>query len=257
MKPLRLLHTSDVHLGGGFHAPPDGDHLDHCLCPLAVIEDLVVRERADAMLVVGDLFDHQRVSDQFVGQVLGRLGDLGVPCVVINGNHDVHDEGSIYLEHLVGGSGVHFIDDHGGSTIELLDGAIHLWGKAMPMHDREFRPLRNVPPRPRDDAWWVVVGHGHFEPVEEDQFGRSSPLSPNDIEATAADYVALGHWHIRTDVSTESVPAWYSGAPYGVAASGQMNVIDLHPERGVTVGSTDVKLPPEGCAQPGLLGLGT
>ncbi|MDH3683817.1 MAG: metallophosphoesterase, partial [Acidimicrobiia bacterium] len=209
----------------------------------------VAAHRADAMLVVGDLFDHQRVSDELVDEVLGRLGKLGVPCVVIAGNHDVHDERSLYQEAAVATSGVVFLDDSDGKTVELLGGAITIWGKAMPIHDRDFRPLRNVPARPRDDAWWVVLGHGHLDPDEDDDLlGRSSPVSPADIEATGADYVALGHWHVRTDASTDNVTAWYSGAPYGVAASQQLNVIDLHPRAGVSVGSIPVELPIEGCA---------
>ena len=248
MKPLRLLHTSDVHLGGGFRTPDHGDHLDDCLCPLVVIEHLVATHRVDAMLVVGDLFDHQRVSDELVGEVLGRLGKLSAPCVLIAGNHDVHDERTLYENGRVGESGVVFLDDPAGTSVELLEGALTVWGKAMPVHDRGFRPLRDVPPRPGDGAWWVVLGHGHLDHDEDDDLlGRSSPLSPGDIEATGADYVALGHWHVRTDASTESVTAWYSGAPYGVAASQQMNLIELHPERGVTVDPVPVELPPAGC----------
>lgn len=247
MKPLRLLHTSDVHLGGGFRAPDIGDHLDHCLCPLHAIERSVVEQRADAMLVVGDLFDNQRVTDQFVKTVLDRLGNLGVPCVVINGNHDVHDETSLYNRGAIEGSEVIFLDDPQGSTIELFDGALTLWGKAMPIHDRSFRPLQDVPARPRDDAWWVVLGHGHYESDDLGGLGRSSPLTPADIEATAADYVALGHWHVRTDVSAGTVPAWYSGAPYGVAATEVFNLIDLHPTDGVDIRPIDVRLAPDGC----------
>jgi len=251
MRPLRLLHTSDVHIGGGFHPPEHGDHHDHCLCPLVAIEHLVAANAVDVMLVAGDLFDHQRVSASLVAEVLGRLGSLGVPCVVINGNHDVHDDGTVYDPALVDRSGVVFLDDHGGSQIELFDGALHLWAKAMPVHDRQFRPLTDAPLRPDPAAWWVVLGHGHYEPVEQDQFGRSSPLSPAEIEATGADYLALGHWHVRTDVSTENVVAWYSGAPHGVVSSGQMNLVDLCPGHGVAVQSLPVVLPAMGCVSPG------
>ncbi len=247
MEPLRLLHTSDVHLGGGFLTPEQGQHFDDCLCPLDAIERAVTQHRADVMLVAGDLFDNQRVDDQLVKATLDRLGALGVPCVVINGNHDVHDDGSVYNRGHVEGSNVVFLDDHDGTIIELLDGALSLWGKAMPIHDRSFRPLQDVPPRPRPDAWWIVMGHGHYEPEEVGIMGRSSPLTPLDIEATEADYVALGHWHVRTDVSTENVPAWYSGAPHGFAASEQFNLIELHPTDGVTVQSVPVELRGEGC----------
>lgn len=250
MRPVRLLHTSDVHIGGGFRPPEDGIHLDDCLCPIVAVERAVDSERPDAVLVVGDLFDHQRVTEELVARVLGRLGALGVPCIVIAGNHDVHDERTIYRPPLVDGSGVHFLDDEEGSTLELLNGALTVWGRAMPAHHRGYRPLHGVPGRPGGDTWWVVLGHGHLDPDHDDDdlHGRSSPVSPDDIEATAADYVALGHWHVRTDASTASVTAWYSGAPMGPAASGQLNLIDLHPERGVRVDAVPVVVPSEGCA---------
>lgn len=246
--PLRLLHTSDVHIGGGFRAPEAGSHVDQCLCPLDAIEDAVDRHRPDAVLVAGDLFDHQRVEAALVGAVLGRLGGLGVTCVVINGNHDVHDHRSIYRLADPADHGLVFLDDPDGTTVELFDGALTVWGKAMDDHHRGFRPLDGAPTRPRTGGWWVVLGHGHYEPDGPGAIGRSSPVTPEEIETTAADYVALGHWHVRTDVSTEGVTAWYSGAPYGPAASGLLNLVDLHPDRGVAVRTAEVELPPSGCA---------
>ena len=247
-RPLRLLHTSDVHIGGGFRAPEGGSHVENCLCPVAAIETAVDDHRPDAVLVAGDLFDNQRVRPDVVDGVLARLGGLGVTCVVINGNHDVHDDGSVYRVADPSGHGLVFLDDPAGVTVELLDGALTVWGKAMDDHHRGFRPLDGVPDRPGPDSWWVVLGHGHFEPEGPESIGRSSPVSPEEIAATAADYVALGHWHVRTDVSSEQVTAWYSGAPYGPAASGLLNVVDLHPRLGVTVRTADVVLPPAGCA---------
>jgi DNA repair exonuclease SbcCD nuclease subunit len=180
-----------------------------------------------------------------------------MPCVVINGNHDVHDDGSIYrrgvaagrtrIEQQAVGSEVVFLEQPDGAAVHLFDGALGLWGKAMPIHDRSFRPLHDAPARPGEFDWWVVLGHGHHEPAETGAIPRSSPLTPDEIEATGADYVALGHWHVRTDVSTETVAAWYSGAPYGFAATEQFNLVDLNPVDGVTVGSVPVRLAPDGC----------
>ncbi|MEL7155084.1 MAG: metallophosphoesterase [Actinomycetota bacterium] len=248
MRALRLLHTSDVHLGGGFHPPSDGEHLDGCLCPLVALESMAAHHAVDAVLVVGDLFDHQRVSDEFVTSVLDRLGSLGAECLVINGNHDVHDDGTLYRREVVGGAGVTFFDDPGGSLVEIAGGAARAWAKAMPIHDRSFRPLQDIPARPEDEAWWLVLGHGHFEDEPDDRFGRSSPINAAEIAASGADYIALGHWHVRTDVSSEGVTAWYSGAPYGFASSGTMNLIELDPAAGVRVTPVETALPASGCA---------
>lgn len=249
MRPIRLLHTSDVHLGSGGFLPPDhGEHLDSCLCPLGAIETAVASQEPDLVVVAGDLFDHQRVEAALVDTVLDRLADLDPPCVLINGNHDLHDHRSLYRDRADRDPGLVFLDQVGGSTIELLDGAIRLWGKAMDDHHRGFRPLQDVPPRPDDAAWWVVVGHGQYEAADEDSI-RSSPLTPAEIEATGADYVALGHWHVRTDVSTERVTAWYSGAPHGFGATGQFNLIELDRDTGTLVEPLEVRLPDAGCHQ--------
>ncbi len=248
MRPLRLLHTSDVHLGeGGFPRPERGRHLAHCLCPLEAIATAVAAHAPDAVVVAGDLFDHQRVEPALVHAALDHLIGLGVTCVLINGNHDLHDERSPYRHRADDGDGLIFLDRQAGSTIELFDGALHVWGRAMDDHHRGFRPLAEVPPRPADDAWWVVLGHGHFEPGDDVGSIRSSPVTPADIEATGADYVALGHWHVRTDVSTAGVTAWYSGAPHGVGATGRFNLVDLEPGRGAVVTPVVVRLPAEGC----------
>jgi DNA repair exonuclease SbcCD nuclease subunit len=252
MRPVRFLHTSDVHLGsGGFPRPDHGDHLDECLCPLDAIEAAVADQRPDAVLVVGDLFDHQRVTGELVDRVLTRLAAIEPPCILLNGNHDLHDPGSLYRGRAEERSGMVFLDRHEGSTVELFDGALTVWGRAMDDHHRGFRPLHGVPDRPDGTGWWVVLGHGHHEPDEGGY--RSSPVTPDDIEATGADYVALGHWHVRTDVSAGPVTAWYSGAPHGFGASGLWNLIDLDPDNGVRVEAAPVELPAAGChPMPGL-----
>ena len=178
VRPLRLLHTSDVHIGGGFRTPERGDHHDHCLCPIVAIERMVDHHEVDVMLVVGDLFDHQRLGDDLVGHVLGRLGQLGVPCVVISGNHDVHDERTIYRPGSVDGSGVIFLDDHAGTTVELLGGELVVWGRAMEVHDRTFRPLHGVPAGPATTPGGWCSATGTSTPTSMTCSGARRPSRP-------------------------------------------------------------------------------
>ena len=59
------------------------------------------------------------------------------------------------------------------------------------------------------------MAHGHYEPPET----RANPLRPSwvfgdeEIAATAADYLALGHWDRAVRVGNGAVPAFYSGSP--------------------------------------------
>ena len=249
---VRLLQTSDVHIAGGFSTPKSCAHGTECLCPLLAIEAAVAHARPDALLIVGDLFDHPRVTDELVKRSFGVLGRLGVPVVLLAGNHDVHDDSSPYLryDHHVQDAGVLYLDAPQGSTVEQLDGAVQLWAKAMQEHEPGYRPLHGVADGATDpDAWFVVCGHGHYvgnEPPEREM--RSSPITAADIAATGADYVALGHWHVTTDVSTEQVPAWYSGSPVQSWADGQVLVIDFDPQTGVSVEALPVVIPEGDCS---------
>ncbi|WP_035841145.1 exonuclease SbcCD subunit D [Kitasatospora azatica] len=85
---MRLLHTSDWHLGRSFHRESLHDaqrvFLDHLV---AVVEARSV----DAVLVAGDVYDRALPGLEAVAlfdEVLHRLAALDVPTVFISGNHD-------------------------------------------------------------------------------------------------------------------------------------------------------------------------
>jgi DNA repair exonuclease SbcCD nuclease subunit len=242
MRPVRLLHTSDLHIAGGFSTPKGCDRRNECLCPLLSVAELARHHEVDALLVVGDLFDHGRVDEDLVKAAFEVIADLPCPTVMICGNHDVLDESGLYRRfgHVVGGAGVTFLDQADGSSTTILDGAMTLWGRAMDDHHPGFRPLQGVPERPAD-GWYVVLGHGHYVGNESPEASmRSSPITEADIASTDADYVALGHWHTLTDVSAGAVPAWYAGSPISSWSDGVALVVDLVPETGTSVQAAPV-----------------
>ncbi|MER6554037.1 exonuclease SbcCD subunit D [Streptomyces sp. NPDC001110] len=85
---MRILHTSDWHLGRSFHRVPMLDaqaaYLDH------LVE--TVREHAvDVVVVAGDVYDRAvppLSAVQLFDDALHRLAGAGVPTVMISGNHD-------------------------------------------------------------------------------------------------------------------------------------------------------------------------
>lgn len=246
---IRILQTSDVHLAGTFNTPKSGAHLDNCLCSLEVLSSVTDEHGVDLVMIVGDLFDHARVREDLVGEVFRRLAKLPVPVVLLPGNHDVHDDTSPYgrFGDIVTDSGVHFLDSHHGSTVELFDGQLTIWARAMPEHSPAFRPLHGVPERPAE-GWFVVAGHGHHVGDEvPGPLTRSSPITNDDVAATGADYVALGHWHVPSDVSSGGVIAHYSGSPLDMGRSGQVHLVDLDPTLGVVVSPLPVQAPDGGC----------
>jgi exonuclease SbcD len=87
---MRLLHTSDWHLGQTLH---NFDRTYEHQRFLDWLLDTIVAEQADALLIAGDIFDNsnpsaasQRQLYRFLQQARGRMPQLDI--VVIAGNHD-------------------------------------------------------------------------------------------------------------------------------------------------------------------------
>lgn len=87
MKAMKVLHTSDWHLGKptwGYTRAPDHEAV------LAEIIEIAARERPDLILNTGDLFDQQRPPVQAMRLATDALQELSTiaPVAVICGNHD-------------------------------------------------------------------------------------------------------------------------------------------------------------------------
>ena len=91
---VRMLHTSDVHIG--YAKGPNCSQTDTCQCAVIGLTAAVKRENADILLIAGDLFDHARLPDTAITRTLEILAEAGVPVAVIPGNHDVHDMTSLW-----------------------------------------------------------------------------------------------------------------------------------------------------------------
>jgi DNA repair protein SbcD/Mre11 len=85
---MRLLHTSDWHLGRSLHRADlrqaQAAYLDHLV-------GVVRSEKVDAVLVAGDVYDRAIPpvdAVELCADGLARLRDAGARVVVISGNHD-------------------------------------------------------------------------------------------------------------------------------------------------------------------------
>lgn len=85
---MRLLHTSDWHLGRSFHGV---DMLAAQERALDGLVEVVRSEQIAAVIVAGDLYDRALPPVDAVelwGDTLDRLCDAGARVIVISGNHD-------------------------------------------------------------------------------------------------------------------------------------------------------------------------
>jgi exonuclease SbcD len=228
MRPARLLHTSDCHLG------TSDQRREEEAFSRAV--DLAIVEDVDAVLLVGDLFDSARVPESILEWTAGQLDRLRRPVVLIPGNHDVLDATTIYqrFEPSERCVDVTFIDAHLGATVEVAGTDVVVWGRAMVEHEPGFRPLQGIPGRV-PGRWCVVAAHGLVMSTDEPTY-RGSPIYPADLDAVDWDYVALGHIHAHAVLGGRRAPACYPGAT-AASHDGQPGavMVDLVPGAGASV----------------------
>lgn len=236
---MRILHTADWHLGKLLKGRERTPEIHQALQGLL---GLVRSERIELVLVAGDLFDRSVVSTEAEAAAfeffLG-LRELGVPALVIAGNHDSRErmEALSPLLYLTGATvfgEVRFaerggvVDFPGGRAAlmpflserrlvkanHLLDGDGSQWkgvyGEGM---SRIFKNLGGG-----FDPDLINVFMAHLT-VEGSRLGGGEFIfhTTNSYAVKASDfplsssYVALGHIHRQQQVG-ESPQAWYSGS---------------------------------------------
>jgi exonuclease SbcD len=251
---MRFLHTADWHLGrtlGGFSLREEQAHM------LGVEFPRLVREtRPDAVLLAGDVFDRAvppAEAVELLDDILHRVVvDLGVPVVMIPGNHD-DPRRLAFGARMLAAAGLHIGDSPLGRVIRLADAhgevAIVAAGYASPLalaqqaagadfadHDAAFAWLAPqlqtlcttrcttlcTPTRRR-----VLVAHafvaGGTESESERQIsvGGTGQIAAHRV--AGFDYVALGHLHRPQALAGGRIR--YSGSPlaYSSSEAGQLD----------------------------------
>jgi len=232
---VRLIHTSDWHLGRSFHRVGRLDaqarYLDHLV-------EVVRSEGVDAVLVSGDVYDRALPSPdtvELLSDGVTRLIDAGATVILSSGNHDSAIRLGFASE-LLARAGLHIRTslDLLGVPVVIKDTAIYPLPYLEPSvaADRigadertHAAVLRAAMEQVRTDARSragasVVMAHafvtgGATSQSERDiSVGGVSAVHP-DVFAEA-DYVALGHLHGPQRIS-ETV--CYSGSPIALSFS--------------------------------------
>jgi len=267
---MRLLHTSDWHLGRSFHRVgmlgAQAEFIRHLVA--------TVRERdVDAVVVSGDVYDRAvppLAAVELFDDALHRLAALGVPTVMISGNHDSARRLGVGAG-LMGSAGIHLRTDPSacGTPVVLSDehGDVALYGLpylepalvkdafeveragheavlAAAM-DRVRADLAARPPGTRS----VVLAHAFVTGGEPSDSERD--ITVGGVAAVPAgvfdgvDYVALGHLH-GCQTLTDRVRYSGSPLPYSFSEANHrktMWLVDLAAEGAVTAERVDCPVP--------------
>lgn len=227
-RTLRIVHSSDVHVSEGFTEPL---HKGDGTAGLRVVLAAARAAQADVVVLAGDTFENNRLSDALLVRAAELLGDAGMPVVILPGNHDPAIAQSVFHRGIASPANVRVIGVTDEAAVAFPDLALEIWGNAHRDYS-DSAPL--AAPRPRSSFWHIAMAHGHYVPTAD----RSTHLRPgwligdDEIAATKADYVALGHWNRHVRVGGDGFRAYYSGSPDYART---VNLVTLSPDGAVAV----------------------
>lgn len=238
---MRILHTSDWHIGRTFHGEATLEHLDTVLRALT---DLVPEHGVDVVVVAGDIFDSAApaaAAFDFLADALQRLRATGATVVVSSGNHDSAPR-LRFPAAWARLASIHISAEpkRPAAPIELRDEHGPVWCYPIPYLEPAL--VRHLPGaeevRTQEDAirWatdavradlaergaggerTLVLAHCFVAGVPEstpgDDIERDLTAGGIDVVPSGLfegfDYVALGHIHSRVEVAER---IRYSGAP--------------------------------------------
>ena len=211
---MRIAHLSDVHLGYRAYSRTNEygmnqreyDVLQAFRRALRAVRDA----EPDLVLITGDLFHAVRPPNSsliaaFQSLLEFQRGRNGAPLVIIAGNHEtprIAGSGCILalLKNLPGVQVVY--DQIDGLEIPALNASL-LCIPARGVPDIERRILQPNP----NTRYNLLLLHGLLEGVTK--FTLERPIDRQKIVRDEWDYIALGDWHLYTQVAPNAV---YPGA---------------------------------------------
>jgi len=210
-----IIHTADWQIGrqyGQFEIDDAAMLAEARYETVARIASLSAERHADAIVVAGDVFDTQAVSDRTIRRLFEAMSAFKGPWVLIAGNHDAALADSVWSRaHQLGciGQNVH---------IPLRPGVVDLPAQnlavlAAPLTQRHtyddttaiFDSLETQPGRFR-----VGLAHGSVSGKLPDTIDSANPIAADRALRARLDYLALGDWHGTLNVDART---WYAGTP--------------------------------------------
>ncbi len=210
-----FLHTADWQIGRQFsslnpeHAAPLFEQRIKVVERLAA---LATQHRVAAVLVAGDVFDAQTVSQRTIRRLFEALSGFAGPWLMIPGNHDAALTESVWTRaqrlnavpanaHLLLTPELRLFADLGFAVLPAPLTQRHTYGDATEWFDHAATP---------DGLLRIGLAHGSVQGVLAADIDSANPIAADRAVRARLDYLALGDWHGCKPIDDRT---WYAGTP--------------------------------------------
>ena len=227
----RILHMADMHFDSAFTSNLSINksklRRSEQREVFSRIIEMVKTEQIDVMLISGDLFDSENVSEETINFMVRKFAEISeIPVLIAAGNHDPFNMNSVY-ERISLGDNVHIFNIEGGFyDFENLN--LRVSGVSFGSEDgSNIKTPKTLHPEFSN----ILVMHGNVVSGTAESGIRYNPVTKQEIENSGFDYIAFGHVHSFSGINVEGRTYWaYPGIP-------EPRGFDESGERGVVIGN--------------------
>lgn len=212
---MKFLHTADWQIGRQYErfGPEDGPALAEArITTVELIAKLAATEKFDAVLVAGDVFDSQTVSDRTIRRLFLATQAFTGPWIMIPGNHDAALAESVWTRaarldaipaniHIALLPEVMLFEEQGFAVLPAPLTQRHTYGDLTQWFDTAQTPAGLLR---------IGLAHGSVQGVLAEDIDSPNPIAADRATRARLDYLALGDWHGAKQINGHT---WYSGTP--------------------------------------------
>ncbi len=212
--PIKLLHTSDVHLGAklSYLGSKSAEQRGQIRKSFEKVVDTAIEQKVDVVMIAGDLFDNpypSKVNVVFVRDLLLKLSKANIKVAVIAGNHDRLEPGSVFTSEEMTFDDPNiriFHKDDNMWVIEEFD--LTIVGVSCALQKSRKSPFSEIKESPKTKNNVALLhGSAEFAGREADNY----PIAKAEIDNSLYNYIGLGDWHSMLELKKDK--AYYSGSP--------------------------------------------
>lgn len=209
---VRILHTADLQIGRIYaqFEPDDAAALFEArFQAVERLARLAAQQHVDAVLVAGDVFDAQTVSDKTLRRFANAMQAYDGPWMLLPGNHDAALAESVWTR-------AGRIEAFPPNVVACLEPCVRIVADKFallpaPLTQRHtyadltewFATAETPEGVPR-----IGLAHGCVQGVLSDDVDSANPVAWGRAATARLDYLALGDWHGTRRIDDRT---WYAG----------------------------------------------
>jgi len=194
---VRFIHTSDWQIGmkGGGLGESASKVREARIASARNVLKLAKEQKVDFVLLCGDIFEHNMVSQEDVKKVISVFNEYqDIPIYLLPGNHDVLGAGCVYNREIFGRVR-HLTILNSPNPLNIGDVTLHPCPVSQKRSKHDFSAT--IPDVHEVEGIHIGVAHGSLvgKLAVSGWEGIDLPIDPVCVERTGIEYLALGHWH--------------------------------------------------------------